>query len=345
MDNPNDQLDIFDELDSIPSDNLIVEYRRVDPDNIVRKGKEFNNMPLDLNLLDSKFINTLISLVSPEDDHLKEYRIGIKDFINASTVDDDAKRYYSLLPRIAEKLMQPRTFTDPRTGATVSIALISRSTHLPGSGYISVLLGPDLRQHLLSLKSNNLVEYQLGTILQMKSKYSISLYEKVILWIKEAGQDTFDYSISYSDFRTLMGIDTKKYSRPALFRKNVLDVAIAEIESTTNIRISLEEVRPGKALEGYIFHIAKLNNTINITRINNQLDTSIRTVFNPMMFAKLCDQILTLIKHDSRFDPNNYEIDIAKLLNRQTDLILELQRSKIAQPTTLILKNIESYLK
>lgn len=101
--------------------------------------------------------------------------------------------------------------------------------------------------HILSLK-NNYVVTDLNITSQFKSSFSWALYEYL-----KAHYGYWHKELSKMALLRLFGVDKKKsyISNTALFKRYVLDVAITEIITFTEIEVSYKEIKKGRSIIGF----------------------------------------------------------------------------------------------
>lgn len=101
--------------------------------------------------------------------------------------------------------------------------------------------------HILSLKSNCVVT-DLNITSQFKSSFSWALYEYL-----KAHYGYWHKELSKEALLRLFGVDKNKsyVGNTALFKKYVLDVAIKEIVTFTEIAVSYKEKKSGRSIIGF----------------------------------------------------------------------------------------------
>jgi len=98
-----------------------------------------------------------------------------------------------------------------------------------------------------------------------KSKYTIRLYENIIRYTakkkydnyhakKESGKYSHLPRMKIETFKKLMGITEDKYQRITHLKRSVIDIAVKEINSKTDIKISYEFFKSGTIYEDILFH-------------------------------------------------------------------------------------------
>ena len=124
-------------------------------------------------------------------------------------------------------------------------------------GGLAIELNNKLAPLLLQLlESQKYTQYLLQDILQMKSVYAVRLYEMIMSRIvyKTIPREGVNVEISVNDIRT--ATDTlDKFERYSSFKAKVIEKAEAEILRTTTYKITHEEVKSGKKVIGFIFHV------------------------------------------------------------------------------------------
>ena len=102
---------------------------------------------------------------------------------------------------------------------------------------------------LITRLEQHFTSYQLKQVTQLKSKYSIRLYELLIAW-REVGKMP---QIELSDFREKLGIDADEYVRMSDFKIRVLEPSIKQINEHTDIIVTYEQHKKGRTITGFSF--------------------------------------------------------------------------------------------
>jgi len=85
---------------------------------------------------------------------------------------------------------------------------------------------------------------EVPVLMTFSSKYAISLYEHVSQWANLEYKSTEEYSLS--EFREMLGVEDNKYRPFGAFRKNVIDLAVMEINGLAPFNISIVPIKTGK---------------------------------------------------------------------------------------------------
>ncbi|KYH30450.1 replication initiation protein [Clostridium tepidiprofundi DSM 19306] len=216
--------------------------------NKVSKSNDLNLRAYKLSRIEQLFILAAISLIEPDDEEFKIYKIRIKDFIDLLDLNGQSK-YYDL-PKITKELMK-KVIEIKRPHSLLQVNWFSSVEHKPGKGIIEVEFSRKLKPYLLNLKKD-FVTYALMQVSKLSSKYAIRLYE---LLKQYSYRKIITFSIN--DFRLLVGIEDNKYPRYNNLKERVIKIAMKEINNKTDIKFEFEEIKTGRKVTGIRFYIEK----------------------------------------------------------------------------------------
>ena len=131
---------------------------------------------------------------------------------------------------------------------TVKSRWVSRIKYIDTTATLEVTFAPDVVP-LITRLEQHFTSYQLKQVTQLKSKYSIRLYELLIAW-REIGKVP---QIELSDFREKLGIDADEYVRMSDFKVRVLEPSIKQINEHTDIIVTYEQHKKGRTITGFSF--------------------------------------------------------------------------------------------
>lgn len=176
------------------------------------------------------------------------------------------------------------------------ISPISKVEWREKDGYINVVFSPEILPYITLLKGQ-FTQYQLPNIIQLNSKHSIALYKLLVennnayeYYINKGNRShsqLYSYSnpiIPVSELRRMT--NTKdKYKKFATFRRFVLEKAIEEINTKTDIFVTYDKIHSGRYITDIQFHIKKKSvdaheenmkhtETVQQTKINRELENS-----------------------------------------------------------------------
>ena len=83
----------------------------------------------------------------------------------------------------------------------------------------------------------------------MTSRYATRLYELLIAWRNTGKTPIFQID----NFRQQLGVAEDEYTRSDNFKRRVLEIAISQINTFTDITVKLEQHKTGRSISGYSF--------------------------------------------------------------------------------------------
>jgi len=212
--------------------NDLVEAHHIDP----------------LSVSEQKVVLTMISMIEPADDDLKTYLLNVRDF--AEMVGLKGESTYSEIKKISKTLVS-KVIEIPIGKKDWLVATWASSVrYRSNEGTVEFSFDPKLKPYLLQLK-NQFTSYKLSNILNLKSTYSIRMYELMKKW-----QHLGRWECSLDDLRGILGAKyIKSYSVYGNFKNRVLSPAIVELNEKTDVQISFIEIKKGRSVERIEFTI------------------------------------------------------------------------------------------
>lgn len=233
----------------------------MDKNYLVTKSNYFiMNSSYDLSLEEQKIILTLASMVQPTDAEFKPYKFRIAEFMELVGVEDKSK--YTEIPRMTKELMK-KVFEIQEEKKLIQTAWLSGVIYEKGTGLVELTFSPYLKPYMLQLKEK-FTQYQLGNILNMKSKYSPRIYE--ILKCNEFKKQGY-IEIDIDELRKLLKADNI-YPLYADFKRKILIQTQKELQKISDISFKFEEIKTGRKVTSIKFIIKqnkKSNNEIAVT--------------------------------------------------------------------------------
>ena len=193
----------------------------------------------------------------------------------------------------AEKTLFDRRFsfldTDNRM---VKSRWVQRVKYLDDEASIEVILTFDVVNEVTRIDGYEqfFTQYLLEQTATFKSAYSVRLYELLVQWKTARKTPVFDIEV----FREQLGVNPTDYERVYDFKKNVLDVAVKEINEKTDIQTSYDQVKRGRKIIGFKFVIKEKPKKTE----NNQRDPNTSDMF---MIDGLTDKQLWRISRHKEF--------------------------------------------
>lgn len=206
-----------------------------------------------------KLVLYMISKIRPNDTDFKEYSFDLKNLCQILNIDitgGNYLRFRESLQKIADCSFWINTDGKDKLYRWFDDVEIE-----PNTTNVKIKFDKDLAPFLLQL-SRDFTEYQLEKILCFDSKYSFRLYE---LFKSYAYKEKL--YITLSDLKEKLMI-SDKYDRFTLFKTNVLNKAIDEINTYTDLAIEYNLIRQNRTIIAIDFDIRQSIKKDIDTKIN-----------------------------------------------------------------------------
>jgi plasmid replication initiation protein len=231
----------------------------------------------ELTAREQKLVLYVISMIEPEDESLKLYKINVKHFAEIAGLDSNAlyKELREVALQIKSKPLVINGHIEP--GDTNPTELITSwfadvVLQANGDGYFGVSISERLKPYLLQVK-REFFKYRLAYVLDLRSGYAIRLYQWAKRW-----QYCGKRRISIDELRVVMGTieltPKGKINKTLLalykdFKKRALLPSVAEINEKTDIFVSFVEnkIRGAKTVESLTFTITENANASKLESV------------------------------------------------------------------------------
>jgi len=217
---------------------------------MVRKANSLIEATYKLSAIEQKIVLYLISTVSPADDDFKPYQFKIKNFFEF--IGQSETNYTWLeenLLSLKNRNLRIVYANEDGKKVILNVNWLSSSKYVEGSGCVDLRFDPNMRPFLLQLKSR-FTNYRLSNVVQLKSQFSIRIYE-LLKQYEKIGKRSF----GLYDLRSILGIDDDQYQQYTDFRKRVILAAQAELEEKTDICFTFKETRVSRKVDVITFFI------------------------------------------------------------------------------------------
>ena len=142
-------------------------------------------------------------------------------------------------------------------------------------------------------------QYLLSQTANLTSVYSARLYELLVQWKSISKTPVFELS----NFRDQLGIGVNEYQRMSDFKKRILEPAIKEINSKTDITASYEQHKKGRVITGFSFKFKqKKEKTSQIAQNEAKRDKDTIDMFSELTDAQIAKYSSILCKLGSLSD-------------------------------------------
>lgn len=232
----------------VAQDNKLIQKISTDED----YSRNLTKQSFVLDVYQKRLIALMISHIPPNAKEFPIEEISFNNFMRFMGISDGGKQYKKIYSSIS-KLMGMAFAIEPQPGVYEFYHWIAGGCRIDEhEKKIYIQLDPALKKFLTGNK-RNFTRYEIGFIMQLKRKYSCRLYEylhsMVNIGCVNLNVDTFSRVITDDKYK--LATDQKRF---------VIKPAIEEINATTDITVSFEEVRAEGSYcrlktTGYKFHV------------------------------------------------------------------------------------------
>lgn len=142
------------------------------------------------------------------------------------------------------------------TDAVTVSRWVNEVTYVNDKGMVVMYLNRNVINMISRLEAN-FTQYLLEQVSDFKSKYSIRLYELLIKYRDIETSKKFEIA----ELRSKLGLNEDEYKLNAVFKRDVLDKAVKEISSKTDIQIKYEQFKEGRTISHILFKFIKKKET------------------------------------------------------------------------------------
>jgi plasmid replication initiation protein len=202
-----------------------------------------------LSLVQQKIVITMASLIQPEDEDFKWYRLHVKHFMeilgtnNHNIYREMVSSVHNLMERVVTIYLGGEEY--------LKTHWVQKAKYRVGGGYVEISFDPDLKPFFLHLKEK-FTTYKLKNVMQLKSSYSIRIYE-LLKQYQGIGKRT----ITVDSLRKMLGIEPEEYTAYNNMKRRVIVVAHKEINEKTDISFEFKEIKAGRKVNELEFIIQK----------------------------------------------------------------------------------------
>lgn len=234
------------------------DYFVVKHNDIIQKNKYriTKNSGESLSLMEQKVLLYIISQIKPEDEELKEQTFNIGEFCRVCGIQDSGNNY-PYLKEVITKL-KSRVMWLVGDGFETTVSWIDKATIYDRSGKVKIRLDDDLKPYLIML-SRNYTMFPLHSIIKMKTKYGIMLYE-LLKSISYMGND-----VEFSLQELKESLDCLSYENFTNFKKKVLFPAMTDINTYTELKVEADFKKTGRSFTDVIFHLSNLDKSTKLS--------------------------------------------------------------------------------
>jgi len=220
------------EFESQISLSEIRNYKVVKSNCLIQKSR------FQLSVQEQKIILYLISKIKPGDESFMTTEFSIIEFCRVCGIYDESGKNYRDIKSAIKALVDKSIWVTLENGKETILRWIDKPFIDRNAGTMQIKLDDLLKPYLLQLREN-FTQFELLYTLAMKSQYSIRLYE-----ILRSYEYKHIIEFNIDELKELLSATC--YSRYPDFRRNVLEIAMKEIDALSDINVSYEAIKQGR---------------------------------------------------------------------------------------------------
>jgi len=205
-----------------------------------------------MTLIEKRLMNLAVAKLDSslaDADQLQDIPITAEEYMRIYEVS--GKNAYAEMAQAAKRLMN-RQLTIRHEGKSYTIYnLLVESNYREREGVVVITLNPRLASQLIGLR-NRFTQFVLESVRHFRLFSSARIYE---MMKSVESQGVFELSIE--DFKARVLADPKKYKKFYDLKRWVLEPALAEINTLSDIRVEFEPVRESRKIKRIRFKIAQ----------------------------------------------------------------------------------------
>lgn len=219
---------------------------------VIKSNALIQKTRYELTLEEQRLLYYIISKIKPGDERMKMQHFTIRDYCEVCGINIySMPNMYGYMKSTIKSLADKSFWVKLDNGGETLLRWIDKVGISKYSGNVDIKLNDDLIPYCLELQGMY-TQYQLISVLPMRSKYSARLYE---ILRSELHRDKSHIEVTYSldELQDRLGIteaNGKSYRKnPTMFRKFVMDRAVEEIALYTDIVASVEYLKTGRRMD------------------------------------------------------------------------------------------------
>lgn len=196
-----------------------------------------------------------------------EFKVCAKDYAETFHLTNEAA--YEALQESTNRLFNRYlTYWIGDKEELVKLRWIQKVSYSTSKGYITMQLTNDVLE-MVGRSSGCFTRYKIKQIAELTSIYALKLYEVLSSYSGMQGKKT--PIIELNELRGIFGLNDDEYTRMSNFKTRVLDLAIKQINESTNYQVKYEQHKRGRTIYGFSFSFVELKSK-EATRDPNTID-------------------------------------------------------------------------
>lgn len=216
----------------------------------IRQHNAITTARYEMTACEMDIVFYLLSLLKKEDKIGTFYQVRVSELQELTGRQWNYQQFFE-----ATSALRSREYVIKQEKRTLQVGLLASAEYLHGQGVIELEISEKMRPYLYDLK-RNFTSFRLQAAFNLSSKYAKRVYQLASQW-----KDKPAVTYSLHDFKVMLnlkdptGKESEQYSKVSMLQRKVLDVAVAQINSHTDLRLRYELIKKGRAFESVRFFI------------------------------------------------------------------------------------------
>lgn len=219
---------------------------------IVKKDNRLIEAKYKLTINEQRIVFSIIGKIRTDDDDFDDYTINLAELAEFFGVTKSRSFYEEI--QLAAKQLIEKTIDISNSKRHRFVSWLSFLEYGEGEASMTLRFDKALKPYLLNLQAN-FTQYHLAAVANFKNSYSIRFYEflKMRQNMGKGGQFFIKYSIL--DLKEILGIAIDEYRQTRDFRLYVIEPALKEIDTQTDLNIvQVDYLKKGRAIAEIVIY-------------------------------------------------------------------------------------------
>ena len=264
----------------------------------VRQHNAITTARYEMTACEMDIVFALLSKLSNKDKPGTMYQVQIKEL---ELLTGRQWQYKQLLESTEQ--LNSRVYHIEDKKKVLQVGLLASAEYLKGQGLIELEISEKMRPYLIDLK-NNFTSYRLQAALSLTSKFAKRIYQLASQW-KDIGEtktytlDEFKFMLNLKDPK---GKEPEQYTQVSTLQRDVLKVAVTQINERTDLTIKYELLKKGRAYHSVKFYVnAQAREQLPIPFEKNEDDAKAQMARNHLEWLSIKDAaLITKIMTDKK---------------------------------------------
>ena len=188
---------------------------------------------------------------------------------------------------------------------TITSRWVSQIGYTDDEASVQLIFSPAVVP-LITRLEERFTSYELSQVARLGSKYAMRLYELLIAW-RSVGK----LQVELQDLRNKLGLSATEYKAMGDFKRNVLDLALTQLNEHTDISVKYEQHKKGRLISGFTFRF-KVKTNPQSTEVRDtktgDLFVKLSDAQRSMFGAKLARDARIQSEYAQKLPSENYEV-------------------------------------